>query len=123
MQHIVETTIAGMIDPDLKFQVEPRPKFYDPGEAEATRKGAKALEWMLDWQLEQDRFQEKQRDMLLQERVDRCQYTFAHEMPPNRSCSSMSRCFSWKRSCSSCQSSIHSRALAPFLVASASPGS
>lgn len=68
VQHIVETTIASMIDPDLKFQVEPRPKFYDPGEVESVRKGAKALEWLLDWQLAQDRFAEKQRDMLLQER-------------------------------------------------------
>lgn len=66
--HIVETTIASMIDPDLKFQVEPRPKHYDDGEWASAREGAKALERLLDWQLEQDRFQEKQRDMLLQER-------------------------------------------------------
>lgn len=68
VQHIVETTIAAMIDPDLKFQIEPRPKFYDEGELATARDGAKAFEMLLDWQLEQDRFQEKQRDMLLQER-------------------------------------------------------
>lgn len=68
VQHIVETTVSSLIDPDLKFQVEPRPKFYDGPERDTVKKGAEALEWLLDWQLEQDRFQEKQRDMLLQER-------------------------------------------------------
>ena len=69
VQHIVETTIASMIDPDLKFEIEARPKFYDAGEQERVRKGAQGFEWLLDWQLTQDRFAEKQRDMLLQERL------------------------------------------------------
>lgn len=68
VQHIVETTIAAMIDPDLKFQIEPRAKHYDDGEFATASEGAKALERLLTWQLEQDRFNEKQRDMLLQER-------------------------------------------------------
>ena len=69
VQHIVETTIASLADPDFKFKVEARPKFYDPGEVERVRDGAKAMEYLLGWQLEQDRFAEKQRDMLLQERL------------------------------------------------------
>ena len=69
VQHIVETTIASMVDPDLKFEIEARPKFYDEGELERVRKGAQAFEWLLDWQLQADRFAEKQRDMLLQERL------------------------------------------------------
>ena len=69
VQHIVETTIASMVDPDLKFQLEPRPKFYGEGELERVRQGTQAFEWLLDWQLRQDRFAEKQRDMLLQERL------------------------------------------------------
>jgi hypothetical protein len=32
------------------------------------KRAAEAWEWLLDWQLQQDRFAEKQRDMLLQER-------------------------------------------------------
>jgi len=69
VQHIVETTIASLIDPDLKFQIDARPKFYDADEFQRVRDGAKALEWLLDFQLKQDRFSDKQRDMMLQERI------------------------------------------------------
>lgn len=66
--HIVETTIAAMLDPDLKFRVESRPKFYEPGEYETAVQGAKAMEMLLGWQFELDRFAGKQRDIVLQER-------------------------------------------------------
>lgn len=66
--HIIETTIAAMLDPDLKFRVESRPKFYEPGEWETAAQGAKALELLLGWQFEIDRFTGKQRDIVLQER-------------------------------------------------------
>lgn len=69
IQHIVETTLANMLDADLKFRVEPRPKLYEPGELDRLKRGAKALEYLIGWQLEQDRFQEKQRDLVLQERL------------------------------------------------------
>jgi hypothetical protein len=69
VQHIVETTMANMLDDDIRFQVVPRPKLWEPGEIDRIKEGSKALQSLLDWQLQTDRFKEKQRDLVLQERL------------------------------------------------------
>ena len=67
--HIVETTVAGLIDDTIKFKVKPRPKFYNPGEFQAARDGAMAHERLLSSQLAFDHFDEKQRWYILQNAV------------------------------------------------------
>lgn len=67
--HIIETSITSLIDEKVKFRVRPRPKSYQPQELEVVKKGAKANEWLLAWQLHQNRFHEKQRTWALQERI------------------------------------------------------
>lgn len=69
VQHIVETDIAAMLDPDLKFDVVARPKMYEGDEWQTAQDSAKAMRILLDFQLDEDRFVEKQRDLVLQERV------------------------------------------------------
>lgn len=68
-QHIVETSLSSILEDNLRFKVRPRPKFYTPEHALAAAEGAKAMEWLLGWQLEQTRFAEKQRPFVLQERI------------------------------------------------------
>ena len=67
--HIVETTVAGLIDDTINFKVKPRPKFYNPGEFQAARDGAKAHERLLTSQLSFDHFDEKQRWYILQNAI------------------------------------------------------
>ena len=67
--HIIETAITALIDDKVKFRVRPRPKFYTAEEWALVRDGAKAHEWLLQWQLQQNRFHEKQRTWALQERL------------------------------------------------------
>ena len=69
IQHIVETMLAGMLDEYLKFKVRPRPRMFEQGELELALKGAKSHEILLNFQLDADRFDEKKRAFVLQERV------------------------------------------------------
>lgn len=66
VRNSVETQLAGLIAEKLSFQVKPRPRLYSPEEFEAAREGAKAHEILHNFQLKQDRFDEKQRDFVLQ---------------------------------------------------------
>jgi len=68
-EHIVEMTIAAMLDERLRFKVKPRPRMYNQGEYALRAKGAKAHMVLLDWQMRNDRFDEKQRPLVLQERI------------------------------------------------------
>lgn len=67
--HIVETSISALIEDSMRFRVRPRPKFYTPDEMTAAREGARAHERLLAWQLHVNRWQEKQRAFVLQERL------------------------------------------------------
>ena len=69
INHIVETTLASLLDDELRFRVRPKAKFYEPGEAERAKKGAKALEMLLRWQLGNCRFDEAQRPYGLQNMI------------------------------------------------------
>jgi hypothetical protein len=68
-QHIIETAVTALVEDKLKFRVRPRMKFDTPQEAAVSRDGARAHERLLSWQMEQNRFHEKQRSMILQERL------------------------------------------------------
>ena len=69
VNHIVETTLASLLDEELRFRVRARSKMYEPGEFEQAAAGAKALEILLRWQLEQCRFDEAQRPYVLQNMI------------------------------------------------------
>jgi predicted Fe-S protein YdhL (DUF1289 family) len=67
--HIVETTLASLLDEQIKFRIRPRAKLYNPGEFALVKDGAKALEILLGFQLEADKFSEKQRWFVLQNMI------------------------------------------------------
>jgi hypothetical protein len=67
--HIVETTLASLLDEQIKFRIAPRAKLDNPGEFQVRKEGAKALEILLGFQLQADRFSEKQRWFVLQNMV------------------------------------------------------
>ena len=66
VNHIVETTIASLVDDKLAYRVKPRPRFYDPGEYTRVAAGARAHEILMQNQLAHDRFSETQRPLALQ---------------------------------------------------------
>lgn len=65
LNHIVETTVAGLMEDRLKFRVTPAPRLYNPGEFELALQGAKAHEDLFAAQLKNDRFNEFQRPYIL----------------------------------------------------------
>lgn len=65
INHIVETTIAGLIEDQLKYRVTPSPRLYNQGEFDAALQGAKAHEDLFAAQLKADRFNEFQRPFVL----------------------------------------------------------
>lgn len=69
-EHIIETTIASMLDEQLRFRVRPKERmFQSPEELQGAEQGAKAFQILLDSQMKADRFDEKQRPLVLQERL------------------------------------------------------
>ncbi len=71
LNHISETTVAALLDDRFQYRIRPAPRYYDPGEYESARKGAKAHEILFRRQLHQDRFNEFQRPFVLQAAVAR----------------------------------------------------
>lgn len=69
VQNIVESNLAGLVDPQLRFRVKPRARFFDPGEYELVTAGAKAHEILHRHQLACDRFDEKQWPFALQDAI------------------------------------------------------
>lgn len=72
IMHIVETSLASLIDQDLKFRVRPRPtlrNMADPQAMERAREGAEAHQILFDWQMRMDDFQSKQRPFVLQNAI------------------------------------------------------
>jgi hypothetical protein len=67
--HIVETSVTALMEDRLRFRVKPRPKFYNADEWKLAREGAQANQWLLAWELEQCRYHEKQRALILQDRI------------------------------------------------------
>jgi hypothetical protein len=67
--HIVESTLAGLVDDRFAFRVKPKPRFWDPGEFERVREGARAHEILHTCQLKEDHFSEKQWPFALQDAI------------------------------------------------------
>ena len=63
---IIETLAAGVIDPNPKWKVIPRPRMADPMEKHTISEGARSLQYLLAFQRDQDQMILKQRPHRLQ---------------------------------------------------------
>lgn len=72
IMHIVETTLASLIEDKLNYRIRPRltmDMLQDPQAADRARLGAKAHQILFDWQLQRDHFSEIQRPFNLQHAI------------------------------------------------------
>jgi len=69
IEHIVESSLAAIVDGRLTFRVKPRARFYEPEEYEQARLGAQAHEILHNAQLADDRFAERQQPFALQDAI------------------------------------------------------
>jgi len=70
--HIVETTLASLVEDKLRFKIRPRmtlADLNDPGAPERLRLGAEAHTMLFDWQSRQSKFTRVQRPFLLQNAI------------------------------------------------------
>jgi hypothetical protein len=74
VQHIVDSTLASMVEDRIRFVVKARPTLedlYDPTYIAAAERGARAHQVLLDWQNRQSKFTRIQRPFLLQNAIAR----------------------------------------------------
>ena len=74
VQHIVDSTLASMVEDRIRFTVKARPTLedlYDPAYADKAERGARAHQILLDWQNRQSKFTRIQRPFLLQQAIAR----------------------------------------------------
>lgn len=72
IMHIVETTLASLVDDKLRFKIRPRVMMDQAGDeiaAMQARAGAEAHQILSDWQLRQTKFTEIQRPLFLQNAI------------------------------------------------------
>ena len=72
IMHIVETSLASMVDDRLQYRIRPRATletFFDPSAGERARMGAEAHQILFDWQVRQSGFMELQRPFALQNAI------------------------------------------------------
>lgn len=72
IMHIVETTLASLIEDKLKFRVRPKASLanmVDPGAGKRATDGARAHQILFDWQTRLDGFTKKQRPFILQNAI------------------------------------------------------
>ncbi len=70
--HIVDTTLASMVEDRLRYRIRPRMTMadtFDPEAAERLRQGAEAHQILMDWQNRQSKFTRIQRPFLLQNAI------------------------------------------------------
>lgn len=67
--HIIDATLAAVVDGKLSFRVKPQPRFYDPEEYKSVQAGAKAHEILHGAQLKADRFHETEQPFALQDAI------------------------------------------------------
>ena len=65
LNHIVETTVAGLLEDRFAFNVTPAPRFFNPGEFALAQQGAEAHKMLFRAQLKDDKFNEFQRPYVL----------------------------------------------------------
>jgi len=72
INHIVETTLASLVDDELRYQIRPRPNIemlLDPNAAARAVEGAKLHQALWDWQIKRDGFSYIQRPFVLQNAI------------------------------------------------------
>ncbi len=72
VMHIVETSLASLIEDKLRFRIRPKPSMashLDPTAAERARLGAEAHQILFDWQIKQDKFTQIQRPFIVQNAI------------------------------------------------------
>lgn len=74
VQHIVDSTLASMVEDKLRFKIRARPTLedmYDPTWQERASAGERAHQILHDWQIRQTKFTRIQRPFLLQNAIAR----------------------------------------------------
>lgn len=72
VMHIVDSTLASMVEDRIRFAVKARPTLsdlYDPAYVGVAERGARAHQILLDWQNAQSKFTRIQRPFLLQNAI------------------------------------------------------
>jgi hypothetical protein len=72
IMHIVETSLASMVDDKLRYRIRPRATletYFDPGAGERARLGAEAHQILFDWQVKQSKLQAELRPFVLQNAI------------------------------------------------------
>jgi hypothetical protein len=69
VNHIVDSSLAAIVDGKLSYRVKPAARFYDPGEYERVLLGARAHQILHASQLRADRFHETQQPFALQDAI------------------------------------------------------
>lgn len=69
VQHIIETSLASLIDDRLSYKIRPRHTLARPETAAALRKGADAHQIIFDWQTRESKLAEIQRPFILQNAI------------------------------------------------------
>jgi hypothetical protein len=72
VMHIVDSTLASMVEDRIRFSVKARPTLedlYDPAYIDRAERGARAHQILLDWQNAQSKFTRIQRPFLLQNAI------------------------------------------------------
>lgn len=74
VQHIVDTTLASLVEDKLRFKIRARPTLedlYDETYQEKAARGERAHQILMDWQIRQNKFTRIQRPFLLQNAIAR----------------------------------------------------
>ena len=69
VQHIIETSLASLIDDTLRYKIRPRHTLANPETVAQLRKGAEAHQIIFDWQTREDKLAEIQRPFILQNAI------------------------------------------------------
>ena len=72
IQHIVETSLASMVDDQLRFRIRPRATletYFDPSSAQRAVLGAEAHQILFDWQVKRSKMQKQLRPFMLQNAI------------------------------------------------------
>lgn len=69
VQHIIETSLASLIEDRLSYKIRPRHTLARPETVAALRKGAEAHQIIFDWQTRESKLAEIQRPFILQNAI------------------------------------------------------
>ena len=72
IMHIVETSLASMVDDKLRYRIRPRATldtYFDPSAGDRALLGAEAHQVLFDWQVKQSKLQQQLRPFMLQNAI------------------------------------------------------